>query len=113
MLRSGAGVHEGLGDNRQARVHYVRLVDVENKIWILNQIDPKSERQAIRFPSVNNLWIGNSYGSVSVSVCFIIIMPERERTSLQQLLRSVPFIPCRSSMGRENDKVGASIYIIS
>ena len=46
MLRCGAGIHERLRNNRQARIYRGRLVDVEYKVGILDEIDPETERQA-------------------------------------------------------------------
>jgi hypothetical protein len=41
-----------LCDNRQARVNCICLVDIENKVWILDEIHPETKWQAkIKFIS--------------------------------------------------------------
>ena len=44
-----------MSDDREARVDDIGLVDVKDKVGILDQIDPESQRQAVGFPRVNHL----------------------------------------------------------
>ena len=60
MVGRRTRVHERLGDNGQARVDNVGLVDVEHEIRILDQIDPKAQRQTVGFPRVDHLRIGDA-----------------------------------------------------
>lgn len=46
MLALGAGVHEGLSDDRQRGVHDFRHVDVEDEVGILQNVHPKTQRKA-------------------------------------------------------------------
>ena len=46
MLRGGAGVHEGLGDDGERGVHGGRLVDVEEEVGVLDEVDPEPQREA-------------------------------------------------------------------
>ena len=41
MVRGAAGVHEGLGDHAQARVHDVGLAQVEHEVGVLDQVNPE------------------------------------------------------------------------
>jgi len=41
-----AAVHEDLSDNRQTRVDDLRLVNVEQKLWILDDVHPETQQQA-------------------------------------------------------------------
>ena len=45
VLSDGAGVHEGLGNDREHRVHMVRCLDVKDKLRILDDVDPETQRQ--------------------------------------------------------------------
>lgn len=42
QVRDGAGVYEGLGDDRKAGVHVIRLVYVKHKLRILQDVHPES-----------------------------------------------------------------------
>lgn len=42
QVRNGTGVDEGLGDDRKAGVHVIRLIDVEYKLRILQDVHPES-----------------------------------------------------------------------
>lgn len=46
VLCNGAGVHEGLGNDREHGVHVVRRLDIKDKLGILHNVDPETERQA-------------------------------------------------------------------
>lgn len=46
VLSDGAGVHEGLGDDGEHCVHVVRRLHVENKLRVLHNVDPETQRQA-------------------------------------------------------------------
>lgn len=46
VLRLGAGVHEGLGDDVQRGLHHLRHVDVEDEVRIPQDVHPKAQRQA-------------------------------------------------------------------
>ncbi len=45
VLSDGAGVHEGLSDDRQHGVHVVRRLDVKDKLRVLHNVDPETKRQ--------------------------------------------------------------------
>lgn len=45
VFRCGARVHEGLGHHRQASVGDAAFVDVENKLRILDDVDPEPKRK--------------------------------------------------------------------
>lgn len=47
MLRSGAGVHEGLGHHRQAGIRDAVLMDVEHELRVLDHVHPKPQGQAV------------------------------------------------------------------
>ena len=44
MVGGAAGVHEGLGHDREAGVHNVGLAQVEHKVRVLDQVHPKPVR---------------------------------------------------------------------
>ena len=44
---SGAAVHESLSDDGQTGINDVRLVDVEHKLWVLDDIYPVPEWQTV------------------------------------------------------------------
>ena len=46
QLGGGAAVDVGLSDDRQAGVHRGRLVDVEDKVGVLDQVHPEAEGEA-------------------------------------------------------------------
>lgn len=46
MLRLGAGVHEGLRDDVQRRVHHLRHVHVEHEVRVPQDVHPEPQRQA-------------------------------------------------------------------
>ena len=46
VLRLGAGIHEGLRDDVQRRVHPLRHVDVEDEVWVPQDVHPEPKRQA-------------------------------------------------------------------
>lgn len=46
VLRFGAGVHEGLRDDVQRRVHHLRHVDVEDEVRVPQDVHPEPRRQA-------------------------------------------------------------------
>ncbi len=48
VLALGAGVHEGLGDDRERGVHHFRHVDVEDEVGILEDVHPEPQRKAAR-----------------------------------------------------------------
>jgi len=41
-----AAVHEDLSDDRQTRVDDLRLVNVEQKLWVLDHVHPETQQQA-------------------------------------------------------------------
>lgn len=43
VLRGRARVYERLRDHRQTRVHRRRLGDVEDEVWILDEVHPEPE----------------------------------------------------------------------
>lgn len=45
VLCNRARVHEGLGDHREHGIHVVRCLDVEDKLGILHNIDPETQRE--------------------------------------------------------------------
>lgn len=45
MLGDSAGVHESLGDDGEHGIHVVGSLDVKNKLGILDDVDPKAQRQ--------------------------------------------------------------------
>lgn len=45
VLSDGAGVHEGLGNDRQHGVHVVRRLDIKDKLRVLHNVDPETQRQ--------------------------------------------------------------------
>ena len=47
-VRQGEGVHEGLSDDGQTAVQVVRLVHVEHKLGVLQDVHPEAQRQAGR-----------------------------------------------------------------
>lgn len=47
VLGNGTGVHKGLGNNREHGVHVVRRLDIKDKLGILHNVDPETERQAV------------------------------------------------------------------
>jgi len=46
VLGGGAGVHEGLGHDGEARVRDAALVDVEHKLRVLDDVHPEAQREA-------------------------------------------------------------------
>ena len=46
MFGRRARIHESLGDDRQAWIDGGRLVDVKDKVGVLDEIDPEPQRQA-------------------------------------------------------------------
>lgn len=46
MVSDGAGVHEGLSDDREDGVHVVRHLDVKDELRVLNDVDPETQREA-------------------------------------------------------------------
>lgn len=46
VLRGGTRVHEGLSDDRQTGVGDAAFVDVEHKLWVLDDVHPEPERKA-------------------------------------------------------------------
>ena len=44
MVGGAAGVHEGLGHDREAGVHNIGLAQVEHKVRVLDQVHPKPVR---------------------------------------------------------------------
>ncbi|KAA8590883.1 hypothetical protein FQN60_001826 [Etheostoma spectabile] len=46
QVRNGAGVYEGLGDDRQTGVHVIRLLDVKHELRILQDVHPETQRCA-------------------------------------------------------------------
>ena len=55
MVGRGARVHERLRHDGQARVDDVGLVDVEDKVGVLDEVDPEAEREAVGLPRVDHL----------------------------------------------------------
>lgn len=47
-----------MSNHRKAGIHDVRLVYIKNKIGVLDEIDPKPERQGVALPRVHDLRIG-------------------------------------------------------
>lgn len=45
VLSDGTGVHEGLGDDREHCVHVVWRLDVKDKLRVLHNVDPETQRQ--------------------------------------------------------------------
>ena len=54
MVRGAAGVHEGLGDHAQARVHDVGLAQVEHEVGVLDQVNPEPGGRQFSFPGINS-----------------------------------------------------------
>lgn len=46
MLGGGAGVHEGLGHHGQAGVRDAVFVDVEDKLRVLDHVNPEPQGEA-------------------------------------------------------------------
>lgn len=42
----GAGIHKGLGDDRQRGIHHFGYVDVEDEVGVLQDVNPEPQRQA-------------------------------------------------------------------
>lgn len=47
QVGDGAGVNESLSDDREAGVDVVRLVDVEDKLGVFQDVHPEPERKAV------------------------------------------------------------------
>lgn len=60
VLSDGAGVHECLGDDREHGVHVVRRLDVKDKLRVLHNVDPETQRET-----------GDS-GNIEMLTCFKI-----------------------------------------
>lgn len=60
MIGRGTRIHKRLRDNAQTRVDNVRLVNVEDKVGILDQIHPETQWQRIALPRVHDLRIGDA-----------------------------------------------------
>lgn len=50
-VRDGAGIDEGLSDDREAGVDMVRLVNVEDKLGVFQDVYPEPERKAVGWGS--------------------------------------------------------------
>ena len=59
VRRHGARVHEGLGNDGEAGVKDIRLVDVEDEVGIFDEIDPETQRERIGLPRVDHLGFGD------------------------------------------------------
>jgi len=46
QVRDGAGVNEGLSDDREAGIDVVRLLDVKDKLWVFQDVHPEAQRKA-------------------------------------------------------------------
>lgn len=46
MLALGAGVHKGLGNNRQRGIHHLRHVHVKGEVRVLQDVHPKPKWEA-------------------------------------------------------------------
>lgn len=46
QVRDGAGVDEGLSDDREAGVDVVRLLDVKDKLRVFQDVHPEAQRKA-------------------------------------------------------------------
>lgn len=46
VLSDGAGIHEGLGDDGEHSIHMVRRLDIKDKLRVLHNVDPETQRQA-------------------------------------------------------------------
>lgn len=47
VLRCRARVHEGLGNHRQTSIRDATLMDIEDKLGILDHVYPEAQRQAV------------------------------------------------------------------
>ena len=47
VLSFRASVHEGLGNDRQRGVHHLGRVDVEDEVWVLQDVHPEPQGQAV------------------------------------------------------------------
>lgn len=45
VLSDGTGVHEGLSDDGEHCVHVVRRLHVKDKLRVLHNVDPETQRQ--------------------------------------------------------------------
>lgn len=45
VLSNGAGIHEGLGDDRQDSVHVVGCLHIKDELRVLHNVDPEAQRQ--------------------------------------------------------------------
>lgn len=57
MIRGGTTVHKRLRDDRQTRVHDVRLMYIEDKVRVFDKIHPKPERKRVTLPCMNHFGI--------------------------------------------------------
>jgi hypothetical protein len=48
MLCCGTRIHERLSNDRQARIHCCRFVDVKNEVRILDKIYPKPQWKTVK-----------------------------------------------------------------
>lgn len=47
QVRDGAGINESLSNDGQAGINVVRLVDVEDKLGVFQDVHPEPERKAV------------------------------------------------------------------
>lgn len=63
QVRDGAGVNEGLCDDREAGVDVVCLVNVEDKLGVFQDVHPEPERKAVGWGQQRRcepmLWVGH------------------------------------------------------
>ena len=57
-----ARVNEGLCDDAKGCVHSWRFADVENKVRVFDEVHPEAKRQAVGFPRMDHLRVGDALG---------------------------------------------------
>jgi len=69
VLRGGARVDEGLSDDRQDGIDAVGHLNVQNKLRVLQNVDPEPERETERDRRVRDRRVRNR--SRDLTVCFV------------------------------------------
>ena len=54
VLGRGTRVHESLCDDGETRIDSSRLVDIEDKVGILDEVDPEAQRQTAQEEDIDH-----------------------------------------------------------